>query len=149
MLVLLFVVLLFCGVFCEAVCFVSYLVLFCSFFFFFFCLFFFFFFFFVVVVFVWVFFFSLFSFAITALVLCLTLCYFVFVFFSRFSIAIISLWEERANLGAFLYVCQICAYLVLSVFSSSRCLGRAAACDYGTPWTFLLPFFIILRSDLF
>ena len=32
----------------------------------------------------------------------LTLCYFVLVFFSPFSIAITSLWEERANLSAFL-----------------------------------------------
>ena len=30
--------------------------------------------------------------------------------------------------------------LVMSVFSSSWCLGRAAVCDCGTPWTFLLPF---------
>ena len=29
----------------------------------------------------------------------------------------------------------------LSVSSSSWCLGRAAVCDYGTPWTFHLPFF--------
>ena len=29
--------------------------------------------------------------------------------------------------------------------SSSWCLGRAAVCDCGTPWTFLLPFFL-LRS---
>ena len=34
-------------------------------------------------------------------VLCLTLCYFVLVFFSPFSIAIISLGEQRANLSAF------------------------------------------------
>ena len=34
-------------------------------------------------------------------VLCLTLCYFVLVFFSPFSIAITSLWEERAHLSAF------------------------------------------------
>ena len=34
-------------------------------------------------------------------VLCLILCYFGFVFFSPFSIAITSLGEERANLGAF------------------------------------------------
>ena len=27
--------------------------------------------------------------------------------------------------------------------SSSWCLGRAAVCDCGTPWTFLLPFFDI------
>ena len=29
----------------------------------------------------------------------------------------------------------------VSVSSSFWCLGRAAACDCGTPWTFLLPFF--------
>ena len=34
-------------------------------------------------------------------VLCLTLCYFVHVFFSPFSIVITSLGEERANLSAF------------------------------------------------
>ena len=34
-------------------------------------------------------------------VLCLTLCHFVLVFFCPFSIAITSLWEERANLSAF------------------------------------------------
>ena len=32
---------------------------------------------------------------------------------------------------------------------SSWGLGRAAVCDCGTPWTFLLPFFFILRGDLF
>ena len=31
--------------------------------------------------------------------------------------------------------------LRVSVSSSSWCLGRAAVCDCGTPWTFLLPFF--------
>ena len=40
----------------------------------------------------------------------------------------------------FPYVCSICACLILSVSSSSWCLGRAAACGCGTPWTFLLPF---------
>ena len=34
-------------------------------------------------------------------VVCLSMCHFVFVFFSSFSIAIISLGEERANLSAF------------------------------------------------
>ena len=34
-------------------------------------------------------------------VVCLTLCHFVLVFFSPFSIAITSLGEERANLGVF------------------------------------------------
>ena len=33
------------------------------------------------------------------------------------------------------------ACLDLSVSSSSWALGRAAVCDCGTPWTFLLPFF--------
>ena len=49
----------------------------------------------------------------------------------------------------------VCACSDLSVSSSSWGLGRAAVCDYGTPWTFLLPFLIfvalwfILRGDLF
>ena len=34
-------------------------------------------------------------------VVCLSVCHFVLVFFSPFSIAITSLWEERANLSAF------------------------------------------------
>ena len=39
-------------------------------------------------------------------VLCLAFCYFVLVFFSPFSIAITSLGEERASLGAFrTFVC--------------------------------------------
>ena len=66
----------------------------------------------------------------------LTLCYFVPVFFSPFSIAITSLGEERAS--AFRTFVSICASLILSVSSSSWCLGRAAVCDCGTPWTFLL-----------
>ena len=74
-------------------------------------------------------------------VVCLTLCHFVLVFFSPFSIAITSLREERANLGAF-RVCSICACLDLSVSSSSWGLGRAAVCDCGTPWTFLLLFLL-------
>ena len=41
----------------------------------------------------------------------------------------------------FSHVCSICVCLDLSVSSSSWCLGRAAVCDCGTPWTFLLPFF--------
>ena len=31
----------------------------------------------------------------------------------------------------------------LSVSSSPWCLGRAVACDCGTPWTFLLPLFAL------
>ena len=55
----------------------------------------------------------------------------------------LALGSERANLCAFRTFVQfaICACLVLSVSSSSWCLGRDAVCDCGTPWTFLLPLF--------
>ena len=68
------------------------------------------------------------------------MCHFVLVFFSPFSITITSLGEERANISAFSYVFSVCACLDLSVSSSSWGLGRAAVCNCGTPWTFLLPF---------
>ena len=61
-------------------------------------------------------------------------------FFSPFSIAITSLGEERANLSAF-RMWSICACLDLSALPSSWCLGRAAICDCGTPWTFSLTLF--------
>ena len=35
---------------------------------------------------------------------------------------------------------------VLSVSSSSWCLGWAAVCDCGTPWAFLLPFLTSHRT---
>ena len=47
-----------------------------------------------------------------------------------------------------LFVCSICAYLDLSVSSSSWGLGRAAVCDCGTPWTFLLPFFLLCKNGV-
>ena len=68
-------------------------------------------------------------FSTTQFVLCLTLCYSVLVFFSSFTIAITSPGEERPELTAFLYVCSICACLVVSVFSSFWCLERPAVCD--------------------
>ena len=72
-------------------------------------------------------------------VVCLTVCHFVLVFFSPFSIAITSLGEERANLSAFrTFVRFVLVWICRS--SSSLCLGMAAVCDCGTPWTFLLPF---------
>ena len=74
-------------------------------------------------------------------VLLLTLCHFVLVFFNPFSIAITSLEKER-ELILVLFVCLFDLCLFGFVFSSSSwCLGRAAVCDSGTPWTFLLPFF--------
>ena len=66
-------------------------------------------------------------------------------FFSPFSIAITSLGVERANLSAFrTFVRFVCACLDLSVSSSSWGLGRVAVCDCGTPWTFLLLFFLYM-----
>ena len=71
-------------------------------------------------------------------VVCLSVCHFVLVFFGSFGVAVASLGEE----GAVLFVrLLVCACLGLSVSSSSWGLGRAAVCDCGTPWTFLLPFF--------
>ena len=72
---------------------------------------------------------------------------FKIMFFSPFSIAITSLGEERELILVLLVVCSIYACLDLSVFSSSWCLGRAAASDCGTPWTFLLPFFHCMFSE--
>ena len=74
-------------------------------------------------------------------VVCLSVCHFVLVFFSPFSIAITSLVEERANLSAFRTFVKKCACLDLSVSSISWGLGRAAVCDCCTPWTFFLPLF--------
>ena len=70
------------------------------------------------------------------------------IFFLCFSVLLAlrlpSLGEERTNLSAFRTFSSICACLVLSVFSSSWGLGGAAVCDCGTPWTFLLPCFVIV-----
>ena len=73
------------------------------------------------------------------------MCHFVLVFYSPFSIAITSLGEERANLSAFrtfvrFVLVWICRFPLLL-----GGLGRAAVCDCGTPWTFLLPFFLEYR----
>ena len=81
-------------------------------------------------------------------VVCLSVCHFVLVFFSPFSIAITSLGEERANLSASRTFFSVCACFDLSVSSSSWGLGRAAVCDCGTPWTFLLSFFSTIGFHL-
>ena len=58
------------------------------------------------------------------------------VLFSPFSIAITSLGEERAGLGAFRAFVRFAF-----VWTSSWCLGWAAVCDCGTPWTSFTFFF--------
>ena len=64
---------------------------------------------------------------------------FVSVFFSPFSIVITSLGEERAGLcatHAFVWLLRTRQCLSF-FFSFSWYQGLAAACDCGTPWTFL------------
>ena len=74
-------------------------------------------------------------------VVCLSVCNFVVVFFSPFSIAITWLGEEGANLSAFRNLFGLCLFRFVGfLFLLSWGLGRAAVCDSGTPWTFLLPF---------
>ena len=59
---------------------------------------------------------------------------------SPFNIAITSLGEKRANLSAFCTFVRFALVWFLSVSSFSWRLGRAVACDCGTPWTFFLCF---------
>ena len=49
------------------------------------------------------------------------------------------LGKRELILVLFVRLFDLCLF-DLSVSSSSWCLGRAAVCDCGTPWTFLLPF---------
>ena len=70
----------------------------------------------------------------------------VLVFFSPFSIAIISLGEERASLCGFrAFVCY--ARVVLCPFP--LLLGLAATCNCGTLWTFLFTFLYTKAIDLY
>ena len=78
-------------------------------------------------------------------VLCLTLCYFVLVFFSPFSLAITSLGEERANLSAFrtfvrfapisFFVC----FLFLLVFGK----GCGSLLDFSLTLFYFFFFFVV------
>ena len=64
--------------------------------------------------------------------------YFVLMFFSHFSIAITSLGERELILVLFARLFDLRLFGFVS-----WCLGRAAACDCGTPWTFLLLSFAV------
>ena len=79
-------------------------------------------------------------------VLCLTLCHFVLVFFSPFSIAITSLGEERANLSAFRTFVRFVLVWICR-FPLPFGVGRIAVCDCATSWTFLFPFFDLVYFD--
>ena len=75
-------------------------------------------------------------------VLCLTLCHFVLVFFSPFSIAITSLGEERANLSAFRTFVRFVLVWIYRLTCTSWYLGRAAVCDRGTSCFFCWFFYL-------
>ena len=75
-------------------------------------------------------------------VLKLALCYFVSVFSVLLALRLPRLRKGELIL-VFFVLLLICACLVLSVSSSSWCLGWAAAYNCGTHWTFLLHFFEI------
>ena len=65
-------------------------------------------------------------------------------FFSPFGVAVVSLGEGRASIGAFrafdrFVLVWVCRFpLPLGVGGGGG--SGAAVCDGGTPWTFLLPF---------
>ena len=67
-------------------------------------------------------------------------CVILFLCFSVLLVLRLPRLGERELILVFSYVCSVCACLDLSVSSYSWGLGRAAVCDCGTPWTFLLPF---------
>ena len=70
-----------------------------------------------------------------------SLCHFVIVFFSPFRIAITSLGEERANLSGFRILIDLCLFGLVGLLFLLLS-GKAAVCDCGIPWTFLLPFLL-------
>ena len=67
-------------------------------------------------------------------------CIILFLCFSVLLVLRLPRLGKRELILVLSYVCSDCACLDLSVSSSSWGLGRAAVCDCGTPWTFLLPF---------
>ena len=72
-------------------------------------------------------------------VVCLSVCYFVILFLC-FSVLLVL---RLPHLGKRELILMCLFGLCLFGFvgsSSSWGLGRAAVCDCGTPWTFLLPF---------
>ena len=70
-------------------------------------------------------------------VVCLSVCHFVLVFFSPFSIAITA--QRELILVLFVRLFGLCLFGFVG-YSSSWGLGKAVVCDRGTPWTFLLHF---------
>ena len=87
-------------------------------------------------------------------VLCLSLCYFVLVFFSPFSIAITSLGEERANLSAFrtfvrFALVWFCLFpLPLVVWEGQRFVIVALPGLFSYLFFLLISYSVLFPSDL-
>ena len=64
-------------------------------------------------------------------------CVILFLYFS----VLLALRLPRLRKRELILVLFVRLFDLCSVSSSSWCLGRAAVCDCGIPWTFLLPFF--------
>ena len=85
-------------------------------------------------------------------VVCITLCYFVLVFFSPLSIAITLLGEERANISAFRMFDRLFGFVGFPLLLMS---GKGCSLWLWHSWTFLLPFLLFValwfkvRGDLF
>ena len=79
-------------------------------------------------------------------VVCLSVCHFVLVFFSPFTIAISRLGKRGLILVLFVRLFGLCLFRFVG-FLFLLGSGKAAVCDCGTPWTFILPF-LRQRSQL-
>ena len=78
-------------------------------------------------------------------VVCLSVCHFVLVFFSPFSIAITTLGEQRANLSAFrTFVRFVLVYKAICRFPLPLGVWEGLRFVIVAPWTFLLPLFYSL-----
>ena len=59
-------------------------------------------------------------------------------------VSIVIAWGREGFLCAsHVFVCLFCTHQFLSFFSSTWCQGWTAACNCGTPWTFLLTILIV------
>ena len=78
------------------------------------------------------------------------MCHFVLVFFGPFSVAVASLGEGGggggAGLGAFRAFVRFVLVWICRFPLPLRGLRGAAVCGCGTPWTFLLPFLLQLKT---
>ena len=70
-------------------------------------------------------------------VLCLALCYFVLVFFNPFSIAITSIGEERASLGAFCTFFDLHLQSILNSSNTDGSFNMANSNSFSSPYEIL------------